>query len=59
MRIVLPAKAHLVILQGKQAPVGDGHAMSVARQILKYLVWSTKGWFGIDYPFVLSNPLEP
>src|SRR5271170_4044513 len=38
--IVPPAEAHVAILQGGEAPVGDGHAVSLARQILEHLLRS-------------------
>src|SRR5215469_9725718 len=33
--------------------VGDGDAVSVARQILQDLLRSAKRWFGVDHPFAL------
>jgi len=38
--IVCPSERYLTVLQGNQAPIGDGHAMGIARQILEYLMWT-------------------
>jgi len=30
--------------------VGDGHAMSVAAEILEHMLWAAKRWFRVDHP---------
>ncbi len=57
LRIVLPAKAHVTVLMRNQALVGDRHAMGITRQVLQDLVRSTKGWFGVNHPLALDNPV--
>ena len=50
LRIVLPAKGHVPVLQREQSLVRDGDAMSVARQIFEDLGGAAKRRFGIDHP---------
>ena len=57
LAIVLPAKAHLVVLQRYQAPVRDRHAMGITRQVLQDLVRSAKWWFGVNHPLALDYPV--
>ena len=45
--IVFPSERYLTVLQSEQAPIGDGHAMRVARQILEYLMRTCQRGFGI------------
>jgi len=47
----------VTILKRNQALVGDRHAMSITRQVLQDLVRSTKGWFGVNHPLALDNPV--
>ncbi len=49
----------LAIGEGKQAMVGDGHAMGVPAQILEYVFWASKGSFGINHPVVPEQWPEP
>jgi len=39
--------------------VGDGHAMSVAAQILEYILGATEGWFGVDHPVFSEQWSQP
>jgi hypothetical protein len=51
--IVFPSERSLTILQSDQAPIGDGHAMRVACQILEDLMWTCQWGVGIDDPLHL------
>ena len=35
--------------------VGDGHAMSVAAQILEHILWAAEGAFGVDHPVLAEQ----
>ena len=50
---ITPAKSDLAIGEGDQAMVGDGHAMSVAAQIVQHICGATEGTFQVHHP-VLS-----
>ncbi len=47
---VAPTKGDLAIGQRDQSMIGDGHAMSVAAEILEYILGAAEGWFGVDDP---------
>ena len=47
---IAPTKSNLVILEGDQAMVGDGHAMGVAAEILQHVLGTAEGAFQIDHP---------
>ena len=51
---VPPAESDFPLRKGDQAMVGDGHAMSVAAEIVEYIFRAAEGWFGVDDP-VLSE----
>jgi hypothetical protein len=53
--IVFPSERYLTVLQNDQAPLGDGHTMGVARQILEALVRPCQWRFGIDDPLHLPQ----
>ena len=50
---IAPAKGDLVIDEGDQPMVGDGHAMGVAAEIVQHEFGATEGPFQVDHP-VLS-----
>ena len=50
LRIVLPAEGDLIILEGDQATVGDGDAMSVAAEIAEHVMRAAERGLGIDHP---------
>jgi len=50
MGVVLPAESDLVVLEGDEAMVGDGHAMGVAAEIAEHVMGTAKRRFGIDDP---------
>ena len=39
--------------------VGDGHAMSVAAEILEHVLGTAKGWFGVDDPVFSEQRTQP
>ena len=53
---VAPAKRDLAIRERDQAMVGDGHAMSVAAQILEYIFRAPEGWFRVHHPVFSEQP---
>ena len=53
--VVLPGVGDLAVVQGQQAAVGDGHAVSVAAEIFEDMLGTTKGWFGVDHPFLFAQ----
>jgi len=56
---VAPAESDFAIRKGKQAMVGDGHAMGVAAQILEYVLWASKRPFGINHPVFSEQRPQP
>src|SRR4029450_7441146 len=57
-RVVLIAKGHLAVLQGKEAVVRDRHTMRVAGQVLEDMLGVTERFFGVDYPFLVAQRRE-
>jgi hypothetical protein len=47
--IILPAESDLIIVEGHEAVIGDGHAVGVAGEVTDDMLGSTERWFGIDY----------
>ncbi len=56
--IVLVAELHLTIFDVQKTIVGNGDAMSVASDVVEYLLGPGKGGFGIDDPFCLAEGVE-
>ena len=50
--VILPTKSNALLVEGQQAVIGDGHAMSVAAEIAQHLQGPTEGGLGIDDPIV-------
>jgi len=48
--IIFPAEGDLVVLEGHQTVVGNGHPMGVAGKIAQHMMGTAEGWFGIDDP---------
>lgn len=46
-------------IQSLQAAVGDGNPVGVAAQIRQHGLWTGKGSFGINDPFVLAGVIKP
>ena len=49
VRRITPAKSDLIILEGDQAMVGDGHTVGIAAEILQHLFGTTEGPFQVDH----------
>src|SRR5438128_8302049 len=58
LAIVLPAETDMGRVEIKQAAVGDGDAMGVAREIGQDLLWTGEGLLGVDDPFGLAQRRE-
>ncbi len=56
---VTPAEGDLAVGQRDQAMVGDGDAVSVATEILQYVLGSAEGWFGVDDPIFAEEGTQP
>ena len=56
---VTPAKGDLAVGQRDQAMVGDGDAVSVAAEILQYVIGSAEGGFGVDDPIFAEERTQP
>ncbi len=39
--------------------VGDGNAVSIATEILQYVLGSAEGWFGVDDPIFAEERTQP
>jgi len=55
MGIVSPAEGDAIVLEGHEAMVGDGYAMSVAGQVVENMFGASEGWLGIDDPVLLAE----
>src|SRR5438552_4383400 len=55
MGIVLPTESDLIALHGDQPVIGDGHAMRVASQVVKHMLWSAERLLGIYHPVVTKQ----
>lgn len=51
--IVFPLETHLVVLDSKQAMVGDGHTVGISAHIVEDLLGAGEWSLGIDYPLPL------
>ena len=48
--IILPAESNLVAVEGHEAGVGDGHAVSVTGEIAQHMMGTAERWLGVDDP---------
>ena len=55
MGIILPAETNLVMLEGHQAMVGDGHARGVAGEITEPMMGTAERWLGVDDPVLTKQ----
>jgi len=55
VRIIFPAEGDLVLVEGHEPVVGNGHAMGVAGQIAQHMLGTTEGWLGIDDPVLAEQ----
>ena len=56
--VILPPKRHLAILTGEEPPIGDGHAMRVARQVAEDALRPGQRRLGIDHPLRLLHGVQ-
>ena len=59
MSRVPPAEGDLTFRKRDQAMVGDGHAMSVAAQILQHILGTSEGAFRVDHPVFSEQQAQP
>jgi hypothetical protein len=52
MSIILPAKAHLVVVDGEQAMIRDRNAVSVACQVVQNVLGPAKRGLGVHHPIL-------
>ena len=57
--VVLPAKRDPIGIEGHESPIGNRHPMGIAGQVGQYRLWSSKGAFGVDHPFAVSQGCKP
>jgi hypothetical protein len=51
MAVVFPAEAHVVVVDGEQAMVGDGDPVCIPTHVIQHLLGPPKGGLGVDHPF--------
>jgi hypothetical protein len=56
---IAPAEGHLAIGKGDQPMVGDGHAMSVAAEIVQHVLGATEGAFQVHHPIFPKQRSQP
>ena len=52
---VSPAEGDLVVLEGDQTVIGDGHAVGIAAKITENLFWARAGRFAVDHPVMTEE----
>jgi hypothetical protein len=52
--VIFPSETDLRFIDGENPMVGNGDAMGITSQVLQDVVWTAKGWLGINDP----NPAE-
>ncbi len=55
VRGVSPTECDLVIGQGNEAVVGDGHSMGIAAEVMENVLRATEGPFAIDAPILAEQ----
>jgi hypothetical protein len=56
---ITPAKGDLVVDQGNESMVGNGHAMGVKAEILEHILGAAEGWFRVDHPGLAKRRSQP
>src|SRR6202140_4616437 len=51
--VIFPLEGNLALFERQQAPVGNGHAMGIAAQVLQHVLRSAKGSLGVNPPVLL------
>ena len=50
--IISPAEGDAIVLEGHEAMVGNGDAMSVASQVVENMFGAAEGWLSVDDPIL-------
>jgi hypothetical protein len=50
--IIVPTEAHLLVLEGDEAMIGDGNPVGVSGEIAEHMLWVAEGWFEVNHPFL-------
>jgi hypothetical protein len=53
--IIFPAESNLVMFEGHEAVVGDGHTMGVTGEIAQHMMRTAEGWLGVDDPVLTEQ----
>ena len=53
--VVLPAEGHVFVVGGDQAPIGDGDAMRIAREIAQHLLGTRERVLAVIHPFAVPQ----
>jgi hypothetical protein len=56
--VVLPSEGDLAVVDGQETMIGDGDAVRVASQVVKYMRRSSEGAFGVDHPILTKERPE-
>src|SRR5260370_42461460 len=56
---IAPAESDLAIAEGDQAVVGDGHAMSIAAEIVHHVFGATEGTFQVHHTILSTEGPQP
>ena len=59
VRVIFPVERHGVIVDGRQAMVGDRHAVGVAGQVFEDLLGSAERRLGVHHPFRATQLVDP
>src|SRR5215468_2243577 len=56
---IAPLKEHLIVLEGHQPLIANGHAMRIPAQVGDYLAWASKRRLRVDDPVVRPELVKP
>src|ERR1700689_1491921 len=56
---IAPAKSNAALVEGDEAVVGDGHAMSVLAEIAQRMLRTAEGTFRVHHPFGAEQRTQP
>jgi len=58
MHVVLPAEGDSIVVEGDEAMVGDGNAVSVASQVVEDMFCPAEGRLGVDDPLLTEELMD-
>jgi hypothetical protein len=58
MNVVLPSEGDLIVVEGDEAMVGDGNAVSVASQVVEDMFCPAEGRFRVDDPLLMEELID-